>query len=218
MVLQLSGVSRDVLGKKVKNLRDKGLIPCVVYGPTTKPQPIAIKRADLEKAYKDVGSNTIVRVSVDGDKKTYNVLIYDVSEDPMTGFLNHVDFYCFKEGQKLSTSIPLHFIGEPKTIKVFGATLMKQIDEIEVRCLPEELIAFLEVDLSKIEKLDDMIRISDIKLPSTFECEHEPDEIIALTVLPEVEEVVEEVEAVAEMPEVIKKGKDDEEAESEEKK
>lgn len=214
MVQQLLAQTRIVKGKKVSELRDSGIIPGIVYGPGKTPHMISLNKSVLQKAYEQFGSNTILQLSVDEGKSSYDVLIYDVDMDPMTRFIRHVDFYSFKEGEKLHTEIPLKFIGDAKPVKEKGAVLVKQFEELTVKCLPKDLVAFLEVDLNKIQTLEDFIKIKDIILPSGIEVDHNLDEIVASTMLPEEEKEVEPV-VTTDMPEVEKKGKKDEEGDAE---
>lgn len=210
MVLELKAQTREVQGKKVQKLRDKGIIPAVVYGPDKEPHMIKLERSELEKVYRDAGGNTVISLSIDEGKTQHDVLIHELDRDPITEFVKHVDFYCFKAGHKLNTEIPLNFIGEPRTIKEAGATLVTQIEDLSVRCLAKDLVASIDVDLTKIQTVDDSIKVSDLTLPAGIEVDHEADDIIAVTIVPQEEEEI-DTEVTAEMPEVEKKGKKEEE-------
>lgn len=207
MTFELAAKTRSLKGKKVHDLRLSGKVPGVVYGPGRENHLIEIDRSVLEKAYEKAGTSTIIKLGIDDDATTYNVLLYDVSSDPMSRELSHVDFYCFQEGQKLNAVIPLRFIGEPATIKDHGAVLVKQFEELSVYCLPESLVSEIVVDLSVIKKMDDMIKIKDLALPAGIEIEHEVDEIVASTVLTSVEEEKVLTPAETALPVVEKKGK-----------
>lgn len=214
MVLQLSVKSRELTGKKVAKLREQGLIPGVVYGPDREPVMVTVDRSALVKAYEQSGNNTIIHVNIDEGKAEYDVLIHEITNDPLKHFPEHVDFYCFKEGHKLNTEIPLNFIGVASTIKEHNAILVKQLEVLSVRCLPKDLVSSIDVDLSKIKNLDDTIQISDLDIPEGIELENALDDIVAGTMVTK-EEVDVPVETEGELPEVEKKGKK-EEAETEE--
>ena len=160
-----------------------------MYGPDAEPKNLVVNRSALVKAYDEAGNSIILNLDIDGGKEKANVLIQEVDHDPVTEFIRHVDFYKFKAGEKLSASIALKFINAPKTVKELGATLVTNIDEIDVRCLPEALVAHIDVDLSTIEKIDDTISVKDLKLPEGMELETDSDILIAVTNVEEVKDI-----------------------------
>lgn len=216
MAFTLEAQSRELTGKKTQKLRNEGIIPAVVYGPDLEPVNIQLLRSELQKTYRDAGSSSVISLNVDGGKNSYDVLIHDFDMDPVTEFVVHVDFYAFKKGQKLTASIALNFVGEPATIKSHNAILVKQIEELSVQCLPKDLVSSIDVDLTAIQTLEDVIKVSDLKLPAGIEPEHDADDIVAGTSVVAEEKEEELAEAPSEeMPEVEKKGKQEEEGEGE---
>lgn len=220
MAFTLEAQSREITGKKTRNLRKEGIIPAVVYGPDLEPVNIQLVRSQIKRLYEDTGNSSVITLNVDEGKAEYDVLIHDMDKDPITEFLVHVDFYAFKKGQKLNTSIHLNFIGEPATIKLHSAILVKQIEELNVSCLPKDLVSSIDVDLTTIKELDDVIKVGDLNLPEGIEPENDVNDIVAGTsVVMEEAEVDPEEVSETEMPEVEKKGKkEDEDAEGEEAK
>ena len=91
MTLELKSEKRTLLGKKVKSLRRKGVIPAVVYGGKEGSVPIELGLKEFSKIFKTAGETTLIKLFVNDAVK--NVLIHDISRDPMTEEINHVDFY-----------------------------------------------------------------------------------------------------------------------------
>jgi large subunit ribosomal protein L25 len=214
---ELKVKSRELTGKKTAQLRKKGFLPAVMYGPETEPKNIMVEQSVFEKVYNKAGNNAVVHLNLDEGKEDYDVLIYDVAYDPITDFIIHVDFYCFRSGHKLNTTIPFVFVGQAKPVKEQGAVLIKPMEELEVRCLPKDLVNEIEIDVSKIQTLDDVIKVSDIKMPEGMEAISGADDIIALVTM--VREEAEAEGPAAELPAEEKKeeGKEEKEAENEKK-
>jgi len=105
----------------------------------------------------------------------------------MKNFLTHADFYQVNMKEKITTEIPLHFIGEAKAIKELGGTLIKDMDSLEVECLPSDLVDHIDVDISVLNTYDDAIRVSDLQLPKGITMVHHTNEMIAAVKEPKVE-------------------------------
>jgi len=93
--------------------------------------------------------------------------------------------------EKLETEIPIRFVGESAAVKDLHGNLITEKDELSIRCLPANLVPEFEVDLSALATFDDVIKVSDVKVPATIEVMHEADEIIALVHAPKSEEELE---------------------------
>jgi large subunit ribosomal protein L25 len=146
------------------------------------------------------------------DGKNVKALVHDMTLDPVTNRVSHIDFYVPEAGKKVTTAVPLNFIGESAAVKA-GNILVKVMDEIEVEALPENLPHSLEVDLSIMLTIEDSVKVSDIKVPANVTVKAESDEVVAAVVAPEEEKEDTGPINVAEMVEVEKKGKKEEETE-----
>lgn len=221
--IELKVKTREIVGKKVKELREKGFVPAVMYGPETEAKNLLVERSAFEKVYQEAGNTSILNLNLDDGKENYDVLIHDLAFDPVTDIITHIDFYCFKSGHKLHTTIPFIFLGEARPVREQGAILVKQMEELDVRCLPKDLVNEITVDVSKIETIDDVIKVKDIELPEGIEAVSGPDEIIiGLSMVSEEEVSTQAPEA--ELPEGEEKpaegeeGKEGEAPKEEEKK
>ena len=102
-MIEFSVKTREVLGKKVEDLRGKGVIPAVIYGAKTKSVPLEIDYDEFEKIYKEAGESTIIKLKIKNIKsekdEVKNVLIYNVAHHPVSGKFIHIDFYAEISGQ-----------------------------------------------------------------------------------------------------------------------
>lgn len=194
--ISLQAASRLVTGKKVKNLRANGLIPAVLYGRDTKPQSLEIKNIDFKKAFAEAGTSTLIDLKID-DKNSVKVLTHEPQVNPVSDAAIHVDFYKVRMDEKINTEIPLEFIGESDAVKNEDGTLITNRDNIEIECLPNDLIPNYEIDLSALKTFDDQITVADIKLPSTIEILTDAEEVIAFVEPPRSDEELAELDESA---------------------
>ena len=221
-MLSLSAKTRKE-GEKVKSLRKEGKLPAILYGPKIKNIPLELDAKEFEAIFEEAGESSLISLKVDGEKKPYQVLVYYTQKDPLTSDVIHVDLYQPSLEEKIQTNIPLEFIGESEAVKSLGGTLVKNIDEIEVKALPRDLPHKITVDISRLNTFEDHIKISDLELPGGVEIIKEPKEIVASVVPPtKVEEELEKPieEKVEEVEKVEKEDKEEKEepAEKEERK
>jgi len=208
-MLSLSAKIRKDLGKKVKKLRKKGVLPGVLYGPKMKTAaPIEISLKEFEKIYKAAGESSLISLEV--DKKKFLVLIHELARDPLTEKPIHVDFYQPRLEKEIEVRIPLIFEGETLAVKDLGGTLVKNISELIVKALPQNLPHEIKVNIEKLKTFGDSVKILDLKLPEGVKVQRSPEEIVAHVLAPgkveeelvkPVEEKVEEVEKVEEKKE-----------------
>ncbi len=198
--LELKSKKREILGKKVKTLRNKGLLPAVVYGGDNRNQPLALDAKEFQTVWKKAGETTLVKLFVDNDAK--NVLVYDVFKDPVTGEVKHVDFYEVRMDEKVTAKIPVVFTGSSPAVADLGGVLVKALEGLEVRALPGELPREILVDVSKIKTFEDNVLVKDIKLPESIEILENGQAPVVSVVPPrseaEIEALTEEVVAKVE--------------------
>jgi large subunit ribosomal protein L25 len=198
--LKLEAQKRDVK-ENVKTMLTDGFVPAVVYGPKLKTNKLVkVKINDLRKVLSEAGESTLIELIVDG-KSEGKVLIKEDQRDPVKDTLIHVDFYEVDMSKEIHTEIPLHFVGESKAVKELAGVLIRSINEIEVRCLPADLVNHIDVDISVLNTFDDVIKIHNLTLPKGIKLVHETDDVVATVAEPKAEEVFETVPAAgAEVP------------------
>ena len=193
--LQIDTKERD-LGLKTKYLLSHKLVPGVFYSHGKTNEHFTVDFEELRKLYKKSGSNTIIKVKLPSGN-VENALIKEVQLDPIMDTPTHVDFFGLQMKEKLTANIPLEFIGESAAVKNFGGVLVTSVDELEVRCLPSDLVHHIEVDLSTLAEIGDSIHISMIAIPKGMEVLAE-DDLTVISVQPPVDNSA-EPEEVPEM-------------------
>jgi len=194
MNLELEAQKREVLGKKVKSLRQQGLIPAELYGNNIENIHLSLKEGDLLRIYHEAGENTIVNLMVGGEKRP--VFIHDMQIDPVGGKILAVDLYQVDLTKKTTAHVPLAFVGESPLTESVGGILNKVLDEVEVEALPTDIPHEIKVDVSVLDSFGKTIRVADLAGGASFEIKTEPETVVASISEPreeEKEEVVEEL-------------------------
>jgi large subunit ribosomal protein L25 len=208
--LELRTQTRSTRGKKVKQLRAQNWIPAVVYGADLPAKSIQIHDRSLNQALQQAGSTTLIYLFVDDEAQPHVVLAREIQRDPITGYLEHVDFYQVRLTEKVRTMPRLEFIGVSPLVKSGTAVMIYGMNEIEVECLPTDLINSIPVDVSTLETMDDNVLAGDLVVPAGVTILADPADVV-VSVVParaafeeeeEAEEIAEfEVEAEAEAEE-----------------
>ncbi len=207
----LSAKRRDIVGKQVKALRRAGRLPAVLYGRHLAPILVTLDMRESSHVLPTITSSHLVVVDVDGERHT--TLVRERQRHPVTGDLLHVDFQVLSMTEKLRATVIIVLEGDAPATKNFNGVLVTGQTELEVECLPSDLPERIRVDISTLAEIGNAIHVRDLVLPPAVEVLTDPDELVVLVTAPaaeEKEEVVEVVEEAAE-PEVIEKGKKEEE-------
>ncbi len=209
-MLILPAKIRKELGKKVKNLRKEGILPAVLYGPKVKETlPLEVDLKEFEKLYKEAGESSLVSLDIEGkkEKEKIPVLIHEVKRDPLTEKPVHVDFYQPRLDEEIEATVPLVFEGEAPAVKELSGTFVRNIHEVEVKALPQNLPHEIKVNIEILKTFEDSILIKDLNVSKDVKVLKEPEETVAFVAQPAkveeelekpVEEKVEEVEKVEE--------------------
>lgn len=163
---------------KAKALRDKGVLPAVIYGRSEESTPIAVDAKTFGKLYKAAGESSVITLKGLGADK--QVLIHDVEFDAVSGAPIHADFYAIQKGQKVTVSVPFEFDGVSPAVKDLGGILTKVMHELELTCEPADLPHAIHVDISKLVALDSQIKVSDLAIPKSAELSVDADEVVAM--------------------------------------
>ena len=214
----LVATRREVIGKKVKNLRREGKLPAVLFGHGIESTPIVLDLKGTTKILSSVGSSTLVTVDLEGAE--HAVLVRERQRDILYRTLLHVDFQAVSMTETVRAQVPIH-IGdeEAPAVESYGAMINTGLDVLEIECLPQDLPDRINIDVSSLFEIGDSILVSDIELPEGILVLDDPDGLIVVAssaIAEEEEEVVEEevIDEDAE-PEVIDKGKAEEEEDEE---
>jgi len=183
---ELKATVRNILGKKVKTLRQEGFLPSVLYGEGVPSQSIAVPYRDFEKVYKKAGESTLITLYI--NHSFYNVLIHDIFYDPLKGVPLHADFYAVRMDKMIRTMVPIEFFGESQAVKNEGGILIKVTQELEVEALPKDLPHSLRADISILSFLESKLLVKNIILPQDVKIFAGLGEIVAIVETPRSEE------------------------------
>lgn len=209
---------REGRGKNdARRARRDGMVPITLYGAGGETVAAVAPLRDLAAILRtEAGRNTIFTIDIEGVGES-EVMFHDRQIDPVKGRLIHADLTRLVKGQKIEVTVPLHLTGEPVGVREKQGVLEQVIREIDVRCQPRDIPDSIDVDVTNLD-VHDMLHVSDIKVGEGVEILTDGDHVIA-TVGIVREEVAAPVPGEGEEPaepEVIGKGKKDEEgAESE---
>jgi len=206
--------SREIVGKKVSQLRRQGIVPVTVYGPKAQPVNLQVPYRPLQLALLKAGGTNLIEINVDG--KTTPVLAREVQRDILRNDIMHVDFFAVDMSAKIRIDVPLHFTGESPAVSSKKGILVTGPTTITIETLPSHLLNSIEINISNLNEVGDSIHVRDLKLAEEVLVINDPDEMIARISQPAAarsEEDAAAEEAAAGEVEIIKKGKADEEEE-----
>ena len=208
---------REGRGKNdARRARREGMVPITVYGGGAETVAAVAPARDLAAILRsEAGRNTIFTIEVDGVGES-EVMFHDRQIDPVKGRLIHADLTRLVKGQKIEVTVPLHLVGEPIGVKEKQGVLEQVIREIEIRCEPRDIPDSIDIDVSNLD-VHDTLHVSDIKVNEGVEILNEPELVIATVGIIKEEAApapAGEGEEPAE-PELIGKGKKEEEGEGE---
>jgi len=206
--ISLTAETRTEFGKNVsRRLRAAGFVPVTVYGGgSSEATSATVTKREFSALIRHHGRNVIFTLNV-GSKAT-PVKISDVQIDPIKGFLVHADLMEISMTEKSKFDVKIKIVGEADGVRNFAGILDVPTHTLEIRCLPNDLPAVIEVDVTNLG-LGDHISVKDLKLGDKIDLMDDPNKVLATVVAPKAEEPAEGATDAAE-PEVLKKGKAEE--------
>jgi large subunit ribosomal protein L25 len=215
--ITVSAEPRESRGKnEARRLRVKGFAPAVLYGANEPAVAVAVSPKEVNKIlHSNTGHNTIFNLALQGGGEV-PVMIVDWQRDPVKETLLHVDLKRIDLSKRIAVKVRVHMTGEAKGVKIQGGLLEAITREVEIECLPDEIPESFTVDVTEL-MIGQNLRASDIPLTGSMKLVSAPEQVLAHVVTMKAEEVAApaaegaaEAAAPAE-PEVIKKGKKEEE-------
>ncbi|MFN2635770.1 MAG: 50S ribosomal protein L25/general stress protein Ctc [Gemmatimonadaceae bacterium] len=218
--VSLSAQSREASGKGgARQLRMRGQIPAIIYGHARQPQALTLNARDLDKMLEHIqAESTVIEVSVGG--KTSKTLIREIQRHPFKRQILHVDFQELVAGEKVIVNIPIVLSGIPEGVRLDGGVLDQTLRELEIEVDPSNIPDRFEIDVTNM-RIGDSLHVSDIPLPAGVDVQDDAETSVAVLAAPRavIEEAAAAPEAVegeagaAAEPEVIGRGKEEEEGE-----
>src|SRR5580658_1978711 len=205
---------RESRGKnEARRLRVKGLAPAILYGSGSPAVAVSISPKEITRIlHSNTGHNTIFNLAVQGGENT-PAMIVDWQSDPVKENLLHVDLKRIDLTRRIAVKVRVHTTGEPKGVKLQGGLLEVISREIEIECLPDDIPELYTVDVTEL-MIGQNLRASDIALGGSIKLVSPPEQVIAHMVALKAEVVEAPAEgavaAAPAEPEVIKKGKKEE--------
>ncbi len=214
MSVEINAIKRDKIGKEAnKQYKREGKIPCILYGQGTNIN-LLINNDEFEKLRSLITKSTIIDLKLDGKK--YDVLIKDYDKDHIKNKFIHIDFYELKAGKSVHVKIPLKFIGNPIGVRE-GGILEKHLVELEIECLPNDIISNFEINIENIP-MNGSLHVKEVTFDSKYKILTHPDEVLVHVSGKIKEEVEEKPVAEAVTEEVVEGEVKTEEVKEDEKK
>jgi large subunit ribosomal protein L25 len=207
---------REKSGKEIaKKLRAGGKVPAVVYGGHKEPVAIEVDRKSVSELIQksEHGVRSIFLLKMTGTDQQRHAMIKDIQIDPVSRKMTHIDFVRVVMDEVVRVTVPVHIVGTAIGVKE-GGILDWQVRDLHVECLPNAIPDKIDIDVTALGS-HDYVRVSDVKLPEGVKVLEDPERVVVgvTHARAEVAEVAAAAEAAPAEPEVIKKGKVEEEKE-----
>ncbi|MCH8744326.1 MAG: 50S ribosomal protein L25 [Chloroflexi bacterium] len=179
---------RDVLGKKVKQLRRAGVIPVHLYGPEVESRSLQCTHREILRALARSGGTTAIVVTVKGESGEQLTFAREVQWHPVRGDILHVDFMAVRATQRMTAQVPINLVGESPGAREISGTVIQQLRELTVEALPLEIPPELEVNLEILTDPNGVIRAGEITLPANVAMLTDAEEVVVRIEAARVEE------------------------------
>jgi len=197
--------------RTARALRREGLLPAVMYGHNIESTPISLDAHTASLKLFNLSSSAIINIDLEGH--THAVLVRERQKNYVRNSLLHVDFQVVSLTEKIRTTVGLHLEGLSPAVKDFNGVVVMNLNEVEVESLPQYLPERILVDVTSLAQIGDSLHVRDLVVAKEVEILTDMDEVVVvITATKEEIEPVEEV-AVVDEPEVIERGKKEEEEE-----
>jgi large subunit ribosomal protein L25 len=207
---------REVTGKEVaKKLRRDGKVPAVVYGGHRDPVAITVDRKSVAELIQksEHGIRSVFLLKMAGSDQQRHAMIKELTINPISRKMTHIDFVRVVMDEMVKVTVPVHIVGTAIGVKE-GGLLDFQVRDLHVECLPNAIPDSIDVDVTSLAH-HEYIRVKDLKLPEGVKVSDDPERVVVGVTHAKVEAVdpavAEAAAAAVAEPEVIKKGKPEEE-------
>ncbi len=193
--IELRATNREILGRKVRFLRRQGIIPVHLFGHNVESLALQCDAAQLQRVLAQAGKTRLINLKLDKAKRPRNVVVREIHRDPLTGELLHADFYQVRMAEKIKVEVPIVLIGEALALKSKENMLSQELGSLTIECLPDQIPASVEVDLSSLTEAEQTIRVKNVVLDEEIAILNAPEHVVVKISSRPKEEVVEEVVA-----------------------
>lgn len=169
---------RTTTGKAVKQLRRAGVIPANIYGHKEESQAVQLKEADFETLRRLHKATGMIALRQD-DAPLQTALVRRVQRHPVSGKIEHIDFFRVGLTERIGVRVALHLVGEAPAVKSANGVLLHLLDTLEIECAAQDIVDFLEIDVTSLAEIDDTLYAKDVQLPANYKLLTDPEEPIA---------------------------------------
>lgn len=183
-------LAAEVRSAAAQSVRRSGRLPAILYGHGINSQSLSVDRQQFAKVFRAAGYTSLINLAVQANDSEgeHTVLVREVQLHPVRGDLMHADFYQVRLDETITARVPFTFSGESLAVKDLGGILVKNLDDIEVTALPQNLPHDIAVDISGLTEFDTPLRVRDLRLPADVTCRLDPDTVVVLVQKPRSEE------------------------------
>ena len=199
--IELHVVTRELMGKKSRFLRRQGITPVHLFGYDTEPMALQCETLQLKQVLKTAGKTKLVGLRVDKHRKPRNVVVREVQKNALSGELVHVDFFQVSMEERMKVEVPVVFVGEAPALKSKTNMMVRELQAVEIECLPDRIPESIQVDVSGLVDDDQSIQVKDLVLGEGVVALSNPEQVVVRIAPLKIEKVEEKpvvAEAVAE--------------------
>jgi large subunit ribosomal protein L25 len=206
---KLEAQPRTIVGRQVKQIRNQGMVPVVIYGKNQTPENIQVDSFTFERLLNSGAASQLLEVQIAGVGKR-NVLIRDIQRHPVRNNAIHADFYAVNMTEKQHVSVPVVSIGKTSSLGP-DVVLVQALDHVEIEALPADIPAHIEVDISRLNSAEaEPITVAELpQIPGVTYLTHAEETVFSLVATYSAGEGADEGTVEAE-PELIRRAKEDE--------
>lgn len=206
----ISATKRTLIGKQVSTLRRAGKLPGVIYGHKIDPIAITMELKESTRVLNTTTSSSVIYIDLEGTE--HAVLVREKQRDYLKNRFIHVDFQAVSQTEKIRAEVSIEIVGHAPAVKDFNGVVVEGVDSVHVEALPKDLPERFVLDISSLKQIGESLTLRNIEIPEGVTVLDSLDEMIILITSPAAEEAEEvSAEGAAEEPEVIEKGKKEEE-------
>jgi len=183
----VSAESREVIGKKVSNLRREGILPAVVYGGSQESRNIQLDAREFDVLRRTTTKNTLVDLKI-GKAKATPVLLQGIHEHPVRRNPVHVDFLVVSMTEAITVDVPVNYMGDSTAADKLGGTLLHIRESVSISALATELPSAIDLDITPLDSFEAVLHVSDLHVPEGVTVLTDAEEALARVQPPRVEE------------------------------
>jgi len=171
--MTLKALKREILGKQVKHLRAKDVIPASIYGAQKNSSiNLTLDKKEFREIFKQSGYSKLFDLEIEGESKPIKAIFKEIQTEAVRNDILHVSMFQIQMDKKITAEIPVKFFGLSMAVKNNLGLLVTPLSKVHLSCLPADLPGEIEIDISVLNNVGDTITLNKIKLPEGAEVGH----------------------------------------------